>query len=415
MNTRNEILVVGGGSSGGILAILLSELGFDVALVDTRDPKLPFEPDSRAFAIVRGGWHVLEAAGVADALLADAGPLLGMEAHDQNGVLPPAFSMFDTTDLPQARPGEPLGYMIEVDRLNLAIRDRVEQCANITRYAPETVKQLEYTSHGVQVELDSGHKIEAELVVGADGVGSMVRELADIRTIGWSYGQAVVAATVQLEHPHHGHARQWFQDEGPFAVLPLTGNRGNLAWFRKEEAGIATAKLSREALESEINKRFSHLTGPMTVLRDPLAYPLRLRMAEKLIANRIALVGDAVRRVNPLAGQGFNLGLKDVAALTEILIESRRAGLSLADGAQLEAYQQWRRFDGVATALAMDGINRVFSNDNKLLSPFKRLALTVGNKVDPLRKALARQASADQPGLPALVRGEPLGRLLETA
>ena len=165
-------------------------------------------------------------------------------------------------------------------------------------------------------------------------------------------------------------------------------------------------------LEAEINARFAHLAGPMKVLRDPLAYPLRLRLAEKLIADRVALVGDAVRRVNPLAGQGFNLGLKDIAALVEILVESRRLGLSLADGAQLETYQRWRRFDGVATALAMDGINRVFSNSNPLLTPFKRLALTAGTKIGPLREALARQASADKPDLPLLVRGEPLSALV---
>lgn len=409
---KTEILVVGGGSSGGVLAVLLSELGFKVALVDARDPNLPFQPDSRAFAIVRGGWRVLEAAGVADALMADAQPLLGMEAHDQNGVLPGAHSLFGVDDLPQDRPGEPLGYMIEVDRLNIAIRDRVEACKDIIRFAPDTVTDLKVSGSGATVTLESGEEIIADLVVGADGVGSAIRDLSGIRTIGWGYDQAVVAATIQLEQPHNGHARQWFQDEGPFAVLPLTENRGNLAWFRKMDAGLATAKLENDALEREINARFGHLVGPMKVLRDPLAYPLRLRMATDLISERVALVGDAVRRVNPLAGQGFNLGLKDIAALTEVLVETRRTGLALSDGAQLETYQRWRRFDSVATAFAMDGINRVFSNDNKLLTPLRRLALTVGDRVAPLRQALARQASADQPGLPALVRGEPLSALV---
>lgn len=413
LNTQlTEILVVGGGSSGGVLAVILSELGFEVTLVDARDPAEPFLPDSRAFAIVRGGWRVLEAAGVADELTANAGPLLGMEAHDRNGVFPPAASMFGVDDLPQDRDGEPLGYMIEVDHLNLAIRNRVEACPAINRIAPDQLESFEVAPDGALVRLKSGKEIKAQLVVGADGVGSTVRDLAGIKTLGWSYNQAVVAATIQLEWPHRGHARQWFQNEGPFAVLPLTGNRGNLAWFKREAAGIATAKLSKKALEAEINSRFADVVGPMKVLRDPLAYPLRLKLAEKLIAPRVALVGDAVRRVNPLAGQGFNLGLKDIAALAEILCESRRAGLSVADGAQLEAYQTWRRFDGVATALAMDGINRAFSNGNVFLSPIKKLALSVGGAISPLRQALARQASADQPGLPALVRGETVKSLL---
>lgn len=412
MVQKTEILVVGGGSAGGVIAVLLSELGFDVSLVDARDPDLPYEADSRAFAIVRGGWRVLEAAGVADALIEDAEPLLGMEAHDENGILPAAHSMFGVEDLPKDRPGEPLGFMIEVDKLNIAIRDRVQACKAIKPYAPDKVLDMKTGPNGALVTLETGESIQAELVIGADGVGSTIRDLAGINTIGWSYDQAVVAATVQLKDPHKGHARQWFQDEGPFAVLPLTHNRGNLAWFRKLDAGLSTAKMSNEALEREINARFGHLAGPMQVVHDPLAYPLRLRMATALISDRVALVGDAIRRVNPLAGQGFNLGLKDIAALTEVLSESRRAGLSLADGAQLEAYQRWRRFDSVSTALAMDGINRVFSNDNKLLTPFKRLALSVGDKIAPLRRALARQASADQDGLPALVRGEPLDALV---
>ena len=406
----SEILIVGGGSSGGVLAILLSELGFDVALVDRRDPSLPFNPDSRAFAIVRGGWRVLDAAGVGPILLDQAQPLSSMEAHDENGSLPPAASLFGTEDLPETNDGMPLGYMIEVDLLNSAIRDRVKE-SNIRLIAPHSVSHVEVTKAGVEVRLDDGSVHTSELLVGADGGDSVVREFAGIHTTGWSYKQAVVAVTLQLEWPHHGAARQWFQDEGPFAVLPLTDNRGNLAWFRDEAAGLATAKLSRGDLEAELNHRFAHLAGPMKVLRDPLAYPLRLQVSDRLIGDRVALVGDAVRKVNPLAGQGFNLGLKDVAALAEVLCESRRVGLPLSEGMQLEKYQRWRRFDGVATALAMDGINRAFSNSNPLLTPFKRLALSVGTAVDPLRKALARQASADQPELPALVRGEPLAGL----
>ena len=408
---KSEILIVGGGSSGGVLAVLLHDLGFDVALVDARDPALPYLPDSRAFAIVRGGWRVLDAAGVGGLLVNHSEPLLSMEAHDQNGILPAAASIFGVEDLPDDIPDEPLGRMIEVDLLNSAIRDRVASCERLKVYAPETVSGLNVSGSGAELLLDSGETLSADLVIGADGVGSAIRDLTGIRTLGWSYDQAVVAATVQLDEPHHGAARQWFQDEGPFAVLPLTENRGNLAWFRKEKAGIATAKLSQAELEAEINRRFAHLTGPLKVLRDPLAYPLRLRLADKLISERVALVGDAVRRVNPLAGQGFNLGLKDIAALVEILCESRRAGLSLADGAQLEAYQRWRRFDGIATALAMDGINRTYSNSNALLAPFRRMALSAGTAIGPLRKALARQASADQPGLPKLVRGEPLSGL----
>ena len=408
---KTDILVVGGGPAAGVLSILLSELGFKVSLVDARNPKDEIKPDSRAFAIVRGGWHVLEAAGVAKNLIKTACPLQGMEAHDANGVLPAAHSIFGVDDLSKTEDDEPLGYMVEVDQLNLAIQKRVKSRKDIQLFAPALAEELTIKPGNAVIKLQSGEEIEADLVVGADGVGSSIRHLAGIRNVGWDYDQAVVAVTVELLDGHNYHARQWFQDEGPFALLPLNDNRGNIAWFRQKDAGLATAQLSREELEAEINHRFAHLTGPMKVLRDPLAYPLKLNLANDLISERVALVGDAVRKINPLAGQGFNLGLKDIAALVEVLCESRMAGLSLADGAQLEKYQQWRRFDSVSTALAMDGMNRVFSNNNKLLTPFKRLALTIGDRVAPLRQALARQASADQKGLPALVRGEPLSAL----
>ncbi len=410
-DSRFDLAIIGGGPSAAMLAILSAAHGFRTALVEPRDPEAGFVPDSRAFAIVRGGWHVLEAAGIAAQLIDGAQPLSGMSAEDTRGALPPAATLFGTEDLSGSEDSSgPLGYMVEVDQLMAALETGLRQANGLTRFAPDTVSAIAADGAGpAHVTLGSGTTLTADLLVGADGAGSSVREFAGIRSHGWDYPQAVLAVTVQLTEPHGGVARQWFQDEGPFAVLPLTENRANLAWFRRREAAFATARLSRSALEAEINRRFAQLAGPMQVLRDPLAYPLSLRFAETMIAPGIALAGDAVRKINPLAGQGFNLGLKDCAALLECLVEDRACGLATGNGAMLERYERWRRFDGVSTALAMDAINRLYSTTSPLLKPLRRLALDVGGRVEPLRRQLARQASGDRPDLPKLVQGFPLG------
>lgn len=190
----------------------------------------------------------------------------------------------------------------------------------------------------------------------------------------------------------------------PVCDPSLPGNRANLAWYMKTGAAETLTKMPVEAIEAELNARFAEFAGPMTLDGPPLAYPLVMQIARDMTGPRVALLGDAARRINPLAGQGLNLGFKDAAALYDVILEAREVGLDPGSETVLARYREWRRFDSASTALFMDAVDRTFSNDNVLLKPLRSLALTAANRIAPVRQALARQASADQESLPSLMR-----------
>ena len=398
-----DIAIIGAGPAGGSLALLAAKAGFDTILVDARDPKSDVTRDGRNFAIVRGSWRLLETAGIADALIDAAQPLNGLEAVDGGTHFFGAPSVvFSNDDLGDGT----LGYMVEARRILPVLAEAFAAQKGLRVIAPARFSGLKNSSGKITVELETGQTIEASLLAGCDGVNSPVRDAAGIAVEGRAYGKSVFAANVNLETPHGGIARQLFTPEGPFATLPLTGDRANLAWYMKSGAAEALAKKDTASIEAELNHRFAEFAGQMTLASDPFAYPLHLKIAERMIAERLALVGDAARRINPLAGQGLNLGFKDVGALIEIMCDARFEGLDIGSPPVLKRYEQWRRFDANTTALAMDRIDRAFSNDNPVLKPLRGLGLTVANTFTPLRKALAQRASADQSALPKLLRGE---------
>ncbi len=400
-----DVVIIGAGPAGGALALLSAKAGFDTILIDARELRHAGRKDGRNFAIVRGSWRLLETAGIAEALIDTAQPLNGLEAIDGGTHYFGAPSvLFSNEDLGSG--DGPLGYMIEAQRIFPALADAVDHQDGLRFIAPEKFTGFEASSGKILVSLQGNQSIEASLLVGCDGVNSQVRSGAGISVEGRAYNKSVFAANVTLERPHGGIARQLFTPEGPFATLPLTGNRANLAWYMKSGAAEALAGQDRASIEAELNHRFSEFAGPMSLASDPFAYPLHMKIAQKMVAERLALVGDAARRINPLAGQGLNLGFKDVGALIEILCDARHEGLDIGSASVLQRYQQWRRFEANSTALAMDGIDRAFSNDNPVLKPIRGLGLSVANRIAPFRKAMARRASADQMSLPKLLHGE---------
>ncbi len=404
-----DIVIIGGGPVGASLAILAAKAGFETALVDARDLSAAPRPDGRNYAIVRGSWRLLQAVGVADELEPDAQPLNGLEAIDggKHWLGAPSV-LFTNEDLASHDAGGTLGFMVEAGRLQVSLDKALVGQAGLTHLAPEKFSDYEATSGGVIAKLESGKEIKAALLVGCDGMNSPVRNAAGIETEGRAYGKSVFAADVALERPHEGIARQLFTPEGPFATLPLTGDRANLAWYMKTGAAETLVKLDVAEIEAELNARFAGFAGKMKLISKPIAYPLILKLATSMIGDRVALLGDAAHRVNPLAGQGLNLGIKDVAALIEVMTDARYAGLDIGAATVLERYKEWRRFDTMLTAYSMDGIERAFSNDNIVLKPLRGLALTAANRIGPIRRAMARQASADQKDLPKLLRGEAL-------
>ncbi|MEZ5999861.1 FAD-dependent monooxygenase [Hyphomonas sp.] len=408
-NEPVDLVIVGAGPVGTSLAVLAVQRGFSTILIDAREPSAAPATDTRTFAIVRGSWRMLGATGVHPLLEGCTEPLNGLEATDGGShVFGAPGVIFGNEDLPEDDDGQPLGQMVPSADLQKALDEVAGQIAGTDQglviLNDARFKGLEEGPGPATVVLEDGTRIRTRLVAACDGVNSSVRDALGIGTEDHDYGKSVFAANVKLDRPHEGIARQLFMPEGPFATLPMPGNRANLAWYMKRGAAEALAKMPVEDIEAELNARFGDFAGHMTIDGPVISYPLKMRLARAMTGPRVALLGDAAHRINPLAGQGLNLGFKDVAALIDIMVESREVGLDHGAAPALERYQQWRRFDMTSVALFMDVIDRAFSNDNAVLKPLRGLALTAANKIGPLRRAMARQASADQSHLPSLMQ-----------
>ena len=403
--TQTEIAIVGGGPTGAALALALAQSDVEVALIEARDPAAPPRADTRNFAIVTGSWRLLQAIGIAPALSGKTEPLHGLEAVDGGTHWFGAPSvLFGDEDLDDRGEDETLGQMVQAADLQATIDEAIAGETRITTIAPAFFERADARPGGIDIWLDGDRKVSARLLIGADGLNSPVREAAGIATEGRDYGKSVFAANVTLSRPHGGIARQLFTPEGPFATLPLPGDRANLAWYMKRGAAEALAKLSPEEVEAELNHRFAGFAGEMKIDGPMGSYPLILRMAVRMIAERTALVGDAARRMNPLAGQGLNQGFRDVAALHDAIVSGDRAGLDIGSQQVLRDYEASRRFGASAAALGMDAVDRLFSNDLAWTKPVRGLGLMAASAVAPLRQRLAGFASAASPDLPPLMQ-----------
>ena len=396
-----DVAIIGAGPVGAALALALSQRQLQVALIDARDRHKAKSADGRNFAIVTGSWRLLQSVGVTPDLEAVSQKLHGLEAFDggTHWFGRPEVTFTDD-DLESADPNETLGYMVEAGRLQAALDQAVEAQEGLTVLAPKVFDTLSYARASAVLSLQSGETVTARLVVGADGVNSPLRRALGIKTEGRDYGKSVLTANVKLAEPHNGIARQLFMPEGPFATLPLTGNRANLAWYMKRGAAETLAARPIADVEAELNARFRAFSGEMTIDGPVGSYPLMLQIATALTGPRAVLIGDAARRVNPLAGQGLNQGFRDVAALIDVVEDAGRAGLDIGAENVLDEFSHARRLEGTGSALMLDGIDRLFSNDATLTKPLRGLGLMAASRIKPLRRFLARKASATEEGVP---------------
>ncbi|MCA8905255.1 MAG: FAD-dependent monooxygenase, partial [Hyphomonas sp.] len=344
-----DLVVVGAGPVGTSLAILATQRGFSTVLVDGRDPSAIPAMDTRTFAIVRGSWRLLGATGVHPLLEGVTEPLNGLEAVDGGShAFGAPFVLFGNEDLPEDESGQPLGQMVPSADLQRGLDRITGETEGLVWLRGARFERLETGPASATVILQDDAKIETRLVAACDGVNSSVRQALGIGTEDHDYGKSVFAANVKLDTPHGGIARQLFMPEGPFATLPMPDNRANLAWYMKRGAAETIAAMPVEDIEAELNARFERFAGHMTIDGPVVAYPLKMKLARQMTAPRVALLGDAAHRINPLAGQGLNLGIKDVAALIDVMVESREVGLDHGAATALERYQQWRRFDATS-------------------------------------------------------------------
>ena len=410
-----DVIIAGAGMAGTTLALALASGGVKPLLVDPQpfDAQLAPTFDGRSSAIAYSSFRQWRAIGAGEALAPHAQRIEQILVTDgkapgaASGKPSPFFLRFDSGEIADRSEGEPLGYLIENRQIRAAL-SKTALDKGLEVIAPAGAAGLEVDASGARVTLTDGRVLSAPLAVSAEGRNSALRKAAGIGDIGWGYGQSGVVATVRMQHPHEGVAHEYFLPSGPFAILPLTENRASLVWTESTARGEALRHASPEAFHAHLLRRFGDFLGEVEMAGPVFVYPLSLSLAERLTAPRLALIGDAAHGVHPIAGQGLNLGLKDAAALAEVVVEAIRNGEDIGAEATLERYARWRRFDNVTTALAFDGFVRLFSNDNPLLRAARGIGMAAVNRIAPARRFFMHEAGGGVGDLPKLLRGSPL-------
>ena len=408
MTYDSDVIIAGGGLNGPALALALAGAGVSVTVVDTSAPRARAQEafDGRAYAIALASQRLLAGIGVWPDVADQSQRMEGVKAADGRAGegASPLFLHFDSAEMGEG----PVGYMLEDRHLYRALLRAMEAQATITLLQETAVTAQTASPSGVEVTLSDGRSLHAKLLIGADGRSSGVASRAGISREGWSYGQTALVAAIDHSLPHNGIAHQLFMTTGPLAILPLKGNRSSIVWSEKDASAKAIAALSDQEFLAVLKPRFGDFLGEISLAGPRFSYPLTLTLARSYVAPRVALVGDAAHGVHPIAGQGLNLGLRDVGALAEVLVQATRRGEDIGAIDVLERYQSWRRFDSTSLALGMDTVNKVFSNDNPILRAGRDLGMGLVQAFPGLRRGFMRQAAGLSGPLPRLQQGKPL-------
>ena len=388
------------------LGLALAQGGFRTVVADAAPMSAQLDPkfDGRVSALAYATIRMYRALGVWDALEKDAQPIREILVTDgAPGRAASPFSLhFDSAEVGAAQ----LGAIVENRHIRAALAGRAAAEKNLTLISPAAVKSVTATGSGVTAMLGNGETVSAALAVAADGRVSPLREAMGIKTIGWSYPQIGIVATVEHEMPHNGVAYEHFLPAGPFAILPMTGNRASLVWTEEKTKAPALLALDEARFNAELAKRFGAHLGAVKVVGPRWSYPLSFHIARDFVKPRFALAGDCAHGIHPIAGQGLNLGLKDAAALAEVLLDAARLGQDIGALDVLKRYERWRRFDSVALAASTDALNRLFSNDIAPLRLLRDVGMGIVDSIGPARRFFMRHAGGDVGKLPKLMRGE---------
>jgi len=405
-SARADVVIGGAGFAGLALAIALRQGLGEPFKVVVADPALgrTHSGDARASAIAAAARRMFETIGVWNAVAADAQPILDMVVTDSKlqDAMRPTYLAFAG----EVAEGEPFAHMIENPALVDALVTRAK--ADGVELRESAVDSFASNAGRIVVTLSDGETISAKLLVAADGARSAIREAAGIQNVGWTYDQAGIVTTVKHERDHHGRAEEHFLPAGPFAILPLKGNRSSIVWTEEKHEAERIVALPDDQFHAELETRFGLKLGEIEAVGPRRAYPLGLSVARSFIAERVALVGDAAHIIHPIAGQGLNLGLRDVAALAEAIVDAARTGLDPGGADVLDRYQRWRRFDTMSMGIATDSLNRLFSNRSDALRIVRDVGLGLVDRVPVLKEMFIREAAGLTGDVPKLLRGEAL-------
>ena len=408
MTQHSDILITGGGLSGPILALALAQSGHSVTVIDALSEKIRKNAgfDGRSYAVALTSQRLLQGIGVWDAVADHSQPILEIKVSDgRAGQGPsPFFMHFDHAEIEEG----PMGHMVQDRHLRRALLDAMAATDGVTHLAGETVTAQDVQPNGVTLTLASGTVLTGALLVGADGRGSGTATRAGIKRTGWAYDQTALVCAIAHEKPHHGIAHQFFMPPGPLAILPLPGNISSIVWSERTDTATAFDALPDDEYLTMLRPRFGDFLGQISLTGKRYTYPLSLSLADRLVADRTVLIGDAAHGVHPIAGQGLNAGMRDIAALAEVITDATRRGEDIGNSAVLTRYEEWRRFDNTALALATDSFNRLFSNDNTLVRGLRDLGMGLVGKMPALRRSFIREAAGLTGDLPRLMRGAPL-------
>ena len=402
---RADVIIFGGGMIGLALASALDSSGLSSIVVDPADPSLRRDSsfDGRTSAVSSSSMRMLQTIGVADHLSAPGCPILTIAVADG---LEPGGLQFEAED------DEPLGWMNENRHLRAALEARAEAGRNCWLLWKSKVASTVRGDHGVVVALEDGRKLHAPLLVAADGRNSATREAAGINVARWRYDHRAIVSVLRHERAHDNVAYEIFYPTGPFALLPMTddsgGHRSAIVWSVPEQDAAGWLSLSDEDFSAEAQAAMGGFLGKIELLAARSSYPLGFHHAAQITAERLVLAGDAAHAIHPIAGQGLNLGFRDVAALAEVLVEGARLGLDLGDQQLLDRYQRWRSLDALSVAFATDSLTRIYGIRGKGASAVRRFGMGLVARLSPIKNRLMSEARGTSGELPLLLRGLPI-------
>ena len=404
MMKNADIAIVGGSLTGATTALAAAQAGFRGVVVDQLAAHTQVEQDfdGRSYAMALTSVRLLKALGLWADLAETAQPILKIKVADGSPSTGPSplFMQFDHAEIEEG----PMGHMVEDRFLRPLLQRAMARYETIEYISGTALIEQSISGNEMQLTLSDGRQISTSLLIGADGRKSPSAGRAGIKRIGWGYGQTALVCAIQHEIPHDGVACQYFLPAGPLAILPLTENRASIVWSETAQNAKQIMALSEADYLSILQPRIGDYLGKISMAGQRYSYPLDLTLAESFVAPRLALIGDAAHGVHPIAGQGLNAGLRDIAALVQVLKEAKLRGEDIGASATLMRYQEWRRFDATSLALATDTFNRLFSNDNSLLRLGRDMGMAMINAVPKARRSFIREAAGLTGTLPDLMR-----------